>query len=78
MKIPRPTGIQGLTGIRVMATDHAVQLPAINLTVRNSAPVDGQLTNLQDPMAMFLAMAVESNRSIALLTGVVAQLQVDF
>lgn len=72
MKIPRPTGTQSLTGIRVMATEHVIQQPAIDLTA------GGQLTNPQDPMAMLLAMAIESNRSITLLTGVVAQLQNDF
>lgn len=49
MKIPRPTGVQDLTGIRVMVTEHPAQLPATDLNVVNSAPADDQLTISQDP-----------------------------
>ena len=70
MKIPPPTGVQGLRGIIVAEAD------ASDLT--NSHAAVGQGLPDQGQFAMLLAMMAESQRSVAALTGLVNQLRSDY
>jgi hypothetical protein len=69
MKIPQPTGAQGLRGIIVAESE--VSDPPNGMVVGQGLPDQGQFATL-------LTMMAESQRNVAALTGLVNQLRSDY